>query len=86
MILEKIRSCLGKLKLGLQTCGLIRLLGLSGPNLISRPQTAKSRHFLRFHNCIGFISFPSGPNVVSRPQNPRLRHFLKFHNLIGFVI
>ena len=39
MILEKIRSCLAKLKLGLQTCALIRLLGPSGPNVISRPHT-----------------------------------------------
>ena len=34
----------------------IRLLGPSGLNVVSRPQTLRSRHFLRFHDFIGFIS------------------------------
>ena len=34
---------------------LMRLLGPSGPNVVSRHQTPRSRIFLRFHNFIGFI-------------------------------
>ena len=41
MILEKMRSCLWKLKLGFWTCGLIHLLGPSGPNVVSGPQTPR---------------------------------------------
>ena len=44
-----------KLELGFWTYGLIRLLGPSGPNIVSRPQTPKPSNFLRFNNSIGFI-------------------------------
>ena len=30
--------------------------GPNGPNVVSRPQTPRSKFFLRFHNSIGFIS------------------------------
>ena len=52
----KMRSCLWILGLGFWTYGWICLLGPSGPNLVSRPQAPRSRHFLRFYNFIGFIS------------------------------
>ena len=54
---EKMRSCLWKLQLGFWIYGLIRLMGPSGPNVVSRPQTLRSRNFLRFHNSIGLISW-----------------------------
>ena len=57
MILEKMRCCLWKLQLGFWTYGSIRLLGPSGPNVVSGPQTPRSRHFLRFYDFIGFISW-----------------------------
>ena len=55
-ILDKMRSdCLWKLELRLWTDGLICLLGPSGPNVVSRHQTQRSRSFLRYHDFIGFI-------------------------------
>ena len=39
------------------TYGLIHLLGPSGPNVVSMPQTLRSRNFLRFYDFIGFISW-----------------------------
>ena len=41
---------------GFWTYDWICLLGQSGPNLVSRPQAPRSRHFLRFYDFIGFIS------------------------------
>ena len=55
MILEKMRSCFRKLKLGFWTYGLIHLLGPSGPDVISRPQTPRSQFFLRFRTFVRFI-------------------------------
>ena len=40
-ILDKMKSCLWKLILRLRSYGLIRLLGPSNPNVISRPKTPK---------------------------------------------
>ena len=57
VILEKMRSCLWKLKPGLWTYDWICLLGPSGTKVVSRSQTPKSRYFLRFHYFIGFISW-----------------------------
>ena len=57
MILEKMTSCLWKLEPGFWIYGWIRLLGASGPNVVSRTQVPRSRHFLRFHDFIGFISW-----------------------------
>ena len=57
MVLEKMRSCSWKLEPGFWTYLWIRLLDPSCPNVVSRPQAPRSRHFLRFHNFIGFISF-----------------------------
>ena len=54
-ILKKMRSCLSKLEPGFWTYGWICLLGPSGPNVVFRSQAPRSRHFLRFHNFIGFI-------------------------------
>ena len=45
MIFEKMKSCLCKVKLGFRTYGLINLLGPSGPNAISSPQTPRSQFF-----------------------------------------
>ena len=45
IILDKIRSFLWKLELGLWTYGWICLLDLSGPNVVSRPQAPRSIHF-----------------------------------------
>ena len=56
MILEKMRSCLYRLGLGFWTSGLIPL-GPSGPNVVFRPQTPRSRSFLKFHDFIWFISW-----------------------------
>ena len=53
MILEKMRSCLWKLQLGFWTYGLIRLLGPSGPNVVSKAQTPWS-FFLGF-SCFYWI-------------------------------
>ena len=50
-------SCLWKLEPGFWPCGWICLLGPSGPNVVSRPQAPRSRHFLRFHDFIGFTSW-----------------------------
>ena len=41
-----------KLMVGFRSYGLIRLLDPSGPNVVSRPQTPKGQHFLRFHYSI----------------------------------
>ena len=57
MILEKMMACLWKLQLRFWTYGFIRLLGTSGPNVVSRCQTPRSKKYLRFHNFIGFISW-----------------------------
>ena len=57
MILEKKRSCLLKLERGLWTYGKIRLLGPSGPNVVSRLQTPKSSNFFICHNFTAFILF-----------------------------
>ena len=57
MILEKMRPCLWKLEPGFWTYGWICLLGPSDPNVVSRHQVAMSRHFFRFHDFIGFISW-----------------------------
>ena len=46
-----------KMKLWFWTYGLIRLLGPSGPDVISGSQTPRSKFFLRFHELIGFISW-----------------------------
>ena len=54
MILEKTTCCLSKLEVGFWTYDLIRLLGPSGPNVVSRPQTLRSGYFSRFHDFIGF--------------------------------
>ena len=48
-------SWLWILELGFWTYGQICLPGPSGPNLVSRPQAPRSRHFLKFYNFIGFI-------------------------------
>ena len=45
MILDKMRSCMWKLMVGFRSYGLIRLLGPSGPNVVSRPQIPKSGNF-----------------------------------------
>ena len=55
MIFEKMKPCLCKVKLGFRTYGLINLLGPSGPNAISSPQTPRSQFFFRFHNFVRFI-------------------------------
>ena len=57
MILVNMRSCLRILELGFWTYGWICLLGPSGPNLVSRSHAPRSRHFLRFYDFIGFISW-----------------------------
>ena len=57
MILEKMRSCLGKLELGIWSYGWIRLLGPSGPSVVFRPKTPRSGYFLRFHHFIAFFSW-----------------------------
>ena len=57
MILEKVRSCLWKLELGFSSHGLIRLLGPSDPNVASRSQAPRSRHFSKFPDFIRFISW-----------------------------
>ena len=56
IIFVKLMSCLQILELGFWTYGWICLLGPSGPNLICRPHTPRSRHFFRFYDFIGFIS------------------------------
>ena len=48
MILDNMRPCLWKLELGLWTSGLLFQLGPSSPNVVSQPQTSRSKHFLRF--------------------------------------
>ena len=57
------KSCLGKLELGFWTYSLICLPGPSGPNIVSGPQTPRSKYFLRFHNFID-SSHDSWENVV----------------------
>ena len=44
----------------------LRLLGPSGPNVVSEPQTPKSWNFLRFHKFINLLdsSYDSGQNEV----------------------
>ena len=34
---------------------LVRLLVPSGPNVVYRPQTARSSYFLKFHDFIGIL-------------------------------
>ena len=51
----KMRSCMWKLMVGFWSYGLICLLGPSGPNVVSRPQTPKSNFFLRHYDFNGFI-------------------------------
>ena len=63
MILDKVSPCLRKLKLRFWTYGYVCLLGLSGPNVVTGPQSPRSRHFLRFHDSIGFI-YDSWENEV----------------------
>ena len=53
----EIESFLWKLEPGFWPCGWIFLLGPSGPNVVSRPQAPRSRHFLRFHDFNGFTSW-----------------------------
>ena len=55
MILDKINPCLWKLDLGFWTYGFMHLLGPIFPNVVSRPQTPRSRNFLRCHNFLEFI-------------------------------
>ena len=52
MILGKIRSCMLKLVVGFRSYASIRLLGPSGPDVVSRPQTPNWQILLRFHNFI----------------------------------
>ena len=56
MILEKMMASFLKFQLWFWTYGLIRLLGASGPDVVSGSQTPSSKFFLRFHDFIGFIS------------------------------
>ena len=56
-ILSKMKSCFLKLKLGCWTYALIHLVDPISRNLGSRPQTPRSRNFLRSHDFIGFISW-----------------------------
>ena len=51
------QSPVWKLQLGLWSYALIRLLSPSGTYVVSRPQTLRSRNFLRFHDFIRFISW-----------------------------
>ena len=55
MILDKMRSCMWKLVVGFRSYGLIHLLDPSGPKVVSRLQTPKSKNFLRHYNFNGFI-------------------------------
>ena len=48
MILEKMRSCFWKLKVGFWTYDTIHLVGPVGPNVVSRPQTPMPRNFRDF--------------------------------------
>ena len=57
LILEKMRSCLWKLRLGFWSHSLVCLLVPIAPNVVSRPQAPRSISFLRFHNFIGLISW-----------------------------
>ena len=50
-----MKSCMWKLVVGFRSYGLIRLLGPCGPNVVSRPQTPKSRIFLKNHGFSGFV-------------------------------
>ena len=52
MILDKMRSCMLKLVVGFRSYDLIRLLGPSGPNIVSRPQTPELQNFEKFHDFI----------------------------------
>ena len=45
----------GRVQVGFRSYGLIRLLGPSGPNVVSRPQTPKPKDFSRHHDFNGFI-------------------------------
>ena len=36
------------------SCGLLSLFDPCSPNVVSRPQTSRSRYFLRFDDFIGF--------------------------------
>ena len=57
MILEKMSSCLWNMEPGFWTYDWIRLLGPNGWNVVSRPQVPRSRHFFKFHDFTGFISW-----------------------------
>ena len=49
MTLHRMKSCFWKLELGFWTYCLICILGSSGPNVVSRPETPRSRICLAFH-------------------------------------
>ena len=75
MIIMKMRSCLRKLEPRFWTYDLIWFLGPIGPNVVSRPQTPRSKSFLKFHNFIGFISWflrKGGPVCENWSQGCRL--------------
>ena len=61
MILEKMRSCLQKLEPGFWTYDLIRFLGPIGTNVVSKPQTPRSKSFLNFIILLD-LSLDSGEN------------------------
>ena len=45
---------------GFRSYGLIRLLGLSGPNVVYRTQTLKARNFLRYQSLSGRVRHNEG--------------------------
>ena len=57
MIFEQMMAYLWKLQLRFWTYALILLLGPSGPDVVYGSQSPRSKHFLRFHNLIRFISW-----------------------------
>ena len=57
VILEKMMALLWKLQLWFLTYAFIPLLGRSGPDVFSGSQTPRLKHFLRFHDFLGFISW-----------------------------
>ena len=58
-----MRPCLSKSELGILNYDLIRLLGPSGPNVVSRPETLRSMNFLDFIILLE-SSYDSGENEV----------------------
>ena len=62
-ILEEMGSYLWKLESGFWTYGWMRLLGPSGPNVVSRLQVLRSRHFFKFHDLLD-LSRDSRENEV----------------------